>query len=79
MTHEPDTKPCSYVGCDGEMTFSPQAMPPSERAGSAEATRLVASREPQPAWLCDRSRAHFEPVWASSTNSARPPIPVKYL
>jgi hypothetical protein len=78
MTHQPDTKPCSYVGCDGEMTFTPQAMPPSERTGLAEAVPIASSRGPQPAWLCNRSRAHFEPVW-SSAESAGPPRPAKHI
>jgi hypothetical protein len=76
MSQAHDTKPCSFAGCDGVMTFSPHAMPPSEQTGLAEAA--PSSREPPPPWVCDRSRAHFEPVW-SSAESVPPHRPARRI
>jgi hypothetical protein len=63
MPSEGETKPCSYPGCKGTLTYSAKARPPGWGAGTAgEGGQTVWGAQEQPGWECDKNRDHFKPA-----------------
>jgi hypothetical protein len=60
MPIEGETKPCSYPGCRGTLTYHMRAKAPGR--APREASAVVWGAEEQPGWECDADREHFKPL-----------------